>query len=75
LKFDILFAIQIWGICQLTLGTFVLAVYAFAAEPPRPPATRVEVVTDRMHGVDNAEIGQMIFSAFDIRGTAPKRQK
>ena len=46
---------QIWNIRKLTLGTVVVAVYAVAAEPPRPPVTRVEVVTDRMHGVDIAD--------------------
>ena len=31
------------------------AISTLAAEPPRPPVTRVEVVTDRMHEVDIAD--------------------
>ncbi|MBI3693542.1 MAG: S9 family peptidase [Acidobacteria bacterium] len=43
---------QIWVIRRVIVGVVLAVVHAVAAGPPRPPVTRIEVVTDRMHGVD-----------------------
>lgn len=67
LNFDILRPMQIRSRYRLYFGTFVLVLSfvlalsdvlvraALAAEPVGPPATRVAVVTDRMHGVEIAD--------------------
>ena len=43
---------RIWVIRYVIVEVLLAAVQLVAAEPPKPPETRIEVVTDRMHGID-----------------------
>ena len=42
----------IWVIRYVIVGVLLAVATGCAAGPPAPPVTRIEVVTDRMHGID-----------------------